>query len=299
MIGTSVGLILYGMTVHQAYQYVRMYGGDDIYVKSFVCCLFVVETIHITTCVHSCYYYLVVSYFNPPALQRGIWSMQVQSVICALEILVSQGFFARRAYKLRPQYTLLVVLAVVFSLVAFVLGTAATAESIRVQTFASFIKYTWLDCAAFGAAVASDIITNGILIVVLKNSRTGFKQTDHVLDRLILYTINTGLLTGILNLLGLIFVRVLPNLVSFGIAIVVTKVYANSVLAVLNTRQSTTEVAESPHPERFGIHIISTRTETDSWAADERWSDRRTQQDARETGDVIDIKASGAESRSV
>lgn len=34
----------------------------------------------------------------------------------------------------------------------------------------------WLDSAAFGAAVVSDTLTAGALIVVLRNSRTGFKR---------------------------------------------------------------------------------------------------------------------------
>lgn len=68
----------------------------------------------------------------------------------------------------------------------------------------------WMDGAAFGGAVASDMLTTGVLLFVLKSSRTGFKtylvpmhplirradslfrRTDRLIDRLTLYAVNTG-----------------------------------------------------------------------------------------------------------
>ncbi|KAI8970729.1 hypothetical protein BD414DRAFT_540745 [Trametes punicea] len=63
-------------------------------------------------------------------------------------------------------------------------------------------------------------------------------RTDTVLDTLILYTINTGLLTSVCSVLAFIFVIILPgNLIYAGISVAGTKLYAISVLAVLNSRR--------------------------------------------------------------
>ncbi|OJT11707.1 hypothetical protein TRAPUB_11769 [Trametes pubescens] len=186
LLGTFLGLVLYGVTIHQTYRYFRLYHDDGILVKAFVVCIFVIETLQIATCMHTCYFYLVTNYFEPEALRRGVWSIQ------ALEVFLSQSFFARRVYLVRPQYKVVVALAVSFSLVALAFGTATTAQGIKIHTFARFRHYTWMDSVAFGAAVASDALTTGVLIFVLKASRTGFKKTDHIIDRLTLYAVNTG-----------------------------------------------------------------------------------------------------------
>ena len=49
------------------------------------------------------------------------------------------------------------------------------------------------------------------LIIVFSRSRTGFRKTDTVLNRLIRGAIQTGLFTGIFSLADLITFVVLPN----------------------------------------------------------------------------------------
>ncbi|KAI0763294.1 hypothetical protein BD413DRAFT_583345 [Trametes elegans] len=55
-------------------------------------------------------------------------------------------------------------------------------------------------------AAAADVLLTGGLIVVLQRSRTGFEKTDNLIDILILYAINTGMLIGLFNVLSLIMV---------------------------------------------------------------------------------------------
>ncbi|EIW52155.1 uncharacterized protein TRAVEDRAFT_53583 [Trametes versicolor FP-101664 SS1] len=63
--------------------------------------------------------------------------------------------------------------------------------------------------------------------------------TDSLIDVLVIYAVNTGVLTCILGLLGFIFAVVTPdNFIYIGLSIVGVKMYANSVLAVLNCRRS-------------------------------------------------------------
>ncbi|EIW53042.1 uncharacterized protein TRAVEDRAFT_53459 [Trametes versicolor FP-101664 SS1] len=292
LLGTFLGLVLYGVTIHQAYRYIRLYHNDGILVKVFVVCIFVVETLQISTCMHTCYFYLVTNYFDPQALARGVWSIQAQSVICALEVFLSQSFFARRVYLVRPQYKVVVALAVSFSIVALAFGTATTVQGIKIHTFTRFQHYTWMDSVAFAAAVASDALTTGVLIYVLKASRTGFKKTDHIIDRLTLYAVNTGFLTGVFDLLALIFAVVYPdNLVYFAFSIVATKVYANSLLAVLNTRHSG---AEGRDPgSTIGIHAVSTHNETRVTVAG-MWNAQQMPKNHSET--AIELKTSDTSS---
>ncbi|KAI0820871.1 hypothetical protein BC628DRAFT_1341327 [Trametes gibbosa] len=167
--------------------------------------LITVETFHMITCTHACYTYLVTNYFNPETLSKGTWSIQLQAITCAIEIIITQMFYARRAFLLRRKNAPVVALAVFCSITAFAFAAAATVER------------------------PSSALKN---IPVGGRAHDKYRSTNHLIDRLILYAVNTGridicstpgLLTGVLNFLALVLIRVLPNLVSFGIAVVVTQ----------------------------------------------------------------------------
>lgn len=55
--------------------------------------------------------------------------------------------------------------------------------------------------------VASDVAIAVTLIFLLQRSRTGFKRSETIINRLILFTINTGLLTSMCAIMSLISVR--------------------------------------------------------------------------------------------
>ncbi|KAI0353798.1 hypothetical protein OH77DRAFT_1427101 [Trametes cingulata] len=119
---------------------------------------------------------------------------------------------------------------------------ASTTEAFLQPSFATWEHFTWLISAGFGCAVGADIVLTTSLICILHRSRTGFKSTDSMIDVLIVYTINTGLLTGMFSTLSLVFAVVAPNnLIYVGLNMVSTRSYANSVLAVLNSRRSLIE----------------------------------------------------------
>lgn len=58
---------------------------------------------------------------------------------------------------------------------------------------------------------ASDAIIAIVLSFYLHTSRSGFKRTDTIINRLIMFTVNTGVLTGICAVLTLITNVAFPN----------------------------------------------------------------------------------------
>ncbi|KAI0706323.1 hypothetical protein C8Q76DRAFT_749192 [Earliella scabrosa] len=107
-------------------------------------------------------------------------------------------------------------------------------------------------------AVTADILLTIVLIHVLRQNRTGVKRTDSMLDVMIMYSMNTGLLTGVFNLLSLLFAFIRPaDLIYIGIGIPGTKMYANTLLAALNSRHSLKAKCTGPLLETspFGFSI--------------------------------------------
>ncbi|KAI0656142.1 hypothetical protein C8Q70DRAFT_393599 [Cubamyces menziesii] len=243
VLGTCFGLMLYGLTVHQTYRYGRLYPRDVPWLKGLVAGILTLETLHTTLCIIAVYYHLVLNYFNPASLLEGHWSTRLLTPTTGLTIILCQSFYVFRVYQVGSHfvYKSLVSAAIVcmfcsFDLPGFMI--AATIEGFRLS-LNDFQHVSWLVSAIFGCAVLADICLTGTLVVVLLRARTGFRRTDSLIEVLIIYSINTGLLTSIFGLLCFIFAIILPgNLIYIGISVVGVKLYANSVLAVLNSRRS-------------------------------------------------------------
>ncbi|KAI1792154.1 hypothetical protein LXA43DRAFT_1060940 [Ganoderma leucocontextum] len=291
LIGTFIGLTLYGLVVHQCYQYFGLYPQDSGWIKALVVSILGFETFHMVLSMHVCYHYLVASYSDPRALLSGVWSVSVtpesdvwfhhnnvpkvrvavqllrscEIVKPIAEVLLHPSFFARRIFLLGGiRYRVLVGFSRGFDetdqdipqfiLFAAELGflCAASIEAyVRESLYASsslltFRKNTWLISAGAGTAFVADCLLTGVLVNLLRAQRTGVKRMDRIFDTLILYGVNTGFLTGIVNLLSLLFSLLYPNnLIYAGFGIVATKLYANSLLAALNTRSSLRHTASS------------------------------------------------------
>ncbi|PIL32386.1 hypothetical protein GSI_05632 [Ganoderma sinense ZZ0214-1] len=220
LIGTFFGLMLYPR--------------DSGWIKALVFSTLLFETAHIVLSIHVCYYYLVTKYGNSDAIQSSVWSLGLLSAMTGLIVVQSQGFFAGRIFRQLGFFC------------------AATAEAIMLKPFSEFQHHTWLISSGAGSAFLADGLLTGVLVNLLHTQRTGVKRMDRIVDTLIVYGINTGLLTGVVTLGSLLFSLICPNnLIYAGFAIVATKMYANSLLAALNTRSSLRSTA-SPEQQVAG-----------------------------------------------
>ncbi|KAI9064057.1 hypothetical protein FKP32DRAFT_592322 [Trametes sanguinea] len=200
LLGTFVGLVLYGLVIHQCSCYYHKFPTDRRYLKLFVGIILAFETLHSALAVHWCYTSLVSNYSHPEALLLTTWSMNLFPVLTGLAIIVSQCFYAYRVLLIGPKYRVLVSVAILLSLVTLGCATANTVLSFSSITVIKDIqRVKWIDSFGFIMAIISDTLTTGVLVFNLKQRRTGIRQTDHLIDRLVLYCLNTGLLIGITN----------------------------------------------------------------------------------------------------
>ncbi|KAI0763295.1 hypothetical protein BD413DRAFT_583347 [Trametes elegans] len=137
LLGTFFGLILYGFGLHQTYRYARLYPNDSWFIKSLVVVIAILESLHSSMNIHTCYYYLVTNYFNPVVLpKRGPWSISFLPACASAIMVVSQVFFARRVYLIGPRYRFVVALAVFCLVGEFAFSLAASIEA--------FVSYSLL-----------------------------------------------------------------------------------------------------------------------------------------------------------
>ncbi|KAI0706379.1 hypothetical protein C8Q76DRAFT_156945 [Earliella scabrosa] len=76
LIGTMIGLLMYGVNLHQVYQYFRAFPSDGLYMKTTVVTILLAETLYASLGIHICYYYLVASERSADALETAIWRVR-------------------------------------------------------------------------------------------------------------------------------------------------------------------------------------------------------------------------------
>ncbi|KAI0824342.1 hypothetical protein BC628DRAFT_428045 [Trametes gibbosa] len=240
LLGVIVGSMLYGLTVHQTYRYFKLYPKDRLFLKVLVFTILVLETIHTVNWIIVTYHYTITDAFNLVSILRGHWSVQLTFVITGVAVFACQSFYVCRVFLFGPRYRWLVIPAVITMFGGFSFALAAGIRAFQTARYIVDLQHiSWLVSIAYGFAVATDVILTGALVFVLQRARTGSKRTDSILDVLIIYTVNTGLLTSIVSVIAFAFALVIPgNLIYAAVSIVGAKLYANSVLALLNSRRS-------------------------------------------------------------
>ncbi|KAI0370582.1 hypothetical protein BV20DRAFT_1052331 [Pilatotrama ljubarskyi] len=252
-----VSLILFGVLVHQVYEYLRTYKTDRPFLKGLVLASLAIATSLGVIHMHIVYHYLVTNYFNPLALLDASWSLQAMSLFTGIQISLSQTFFVRRTWIMGRKYKPLVAVAALCSVTQLAISIACTVDiarggtvenalekaasvfspsSLRVE--AESLRLQWFASAINALAVAADVLLTGILIISLHQQRTGITTTDSLITVLMLYAINTGLLQGLVNSVVLVFALIAPHdLVYMGLGMVASRLYPITLLAALNARK--------------------------------------------------------------
>ncbi|KAI0824336.1 hypothetical protein BC628DRAFT_1420085 [Trametes gibbosa] len=245
LLGSVFGFMLYGLMAHQAYRYYRMYPADRPLLKCLVSAvmstLSLSETFHTVLWIIVCYEYLVVNFANVANVAKTYWYLKTIFPATAITMLLCQVFYANRIYQVGPhwRYKLIVGVAVLFMAMHFSWAMVAAVKSYLAKDLKQFAASTLYVSISYGHAIVVDIIFASALVSVLRNSHTGFKRTDTVLDSLIKYTVTTGVLTTFFEILIFTFGLLYPdNYIYAAITIPGVKLYSNSMLAMLNCRQA-------------------------------------------------------------
>ncbi|KAJ7636457.1 hypothetical protein FB45DRAFT_906645 [Roridomyces roridus] len=241
----SVGYVLawglYGVLSTQAFSYFQKFPKDNKWLKLLVSSLWLLDTIQLVLIGQMLYNWLVINYGNPASFQvNGIWSFSVGILLTNLIILIVELFLTYRVYLLSDGNWILCSVIILLSLLFFVFELVAVVRMFQLQKLALFYKFEWISSAGLACASTADVLIAVSLCRYLMKTRTGLRtKTDSIVTRLILYAINTGLLTSVVVLMDMVCFLTMPdNLIHLSFNIMVGKLYSNSLLATLNFRDS-------------------------------------------------------------
>ncbi|KAF8186095.1 hypothetical protein K438DRAFT_1973466 [Mycena galopus ATCC 62051] len=238
LLGVVLSAVLYGISVLQTTLYFARYRRDPAYLKILVFATLVLDTIHMIAITHVVYYYLITNYYNKPALQIVVWSIAVEALPTGLTATLVQSFYAFRVYRISDKNVLLTVVILLLVGATSGCGIAWVVRALaEPHTYDRLRRLSPLAVSINALSTSVDVIITSVLCYMLHQSQTKSLADETFLNRLILITINTGLLTSVCAVASLITIVYSPNtLVYAAFYFCIGRLYSNALLASLNAR---------------------------------------------------------------
>ncbi|KIJ66091.1 hypothetical protein HYDPIDRAFT_39227 [Hydnomerulius pinastri MD-312] len=251
-IGGFIAILFFGCAIVQVYVYYEDFQKDHWTLKALVTitCLFQIG--HVAAICATLYIITVVNYGQPQSLAILPHTSALSVYFGAPIAFGVQGFFCYRLYKLSSSMIIPIfclVLGITRLVLALIMGIAAY----TMKDLTSYERqYTPMLTALLAVSAICDLIITVGLCYQLKQRGGGItKHTTLLVNRLVVWTIETGLATSLTEVAELICFLTMPNNSAWmGIHSFASGIYLNSLLAALNRRsrlrRATPEVHEFP-----------------------------------------------------
>ncbi|KAF9509147.1 hypothetical protein BS47DRAFT_1488091 [Hydnum rufescens UP504] len=259
--GNLLTALCFGVLTIQTSSYYHAFPNDGRPVKLVVGFLWALEAFQLACCTRSLYWYIITNYNNPLALGWSTWEFSMYQVSGLCTSVTVPTFMVYRVYSLSANiYVGVLVQCLV--LVQFGFGAAAAVRGNTVREFQAQVKdCMWLIMSSLTIQATTDIVIATCLCLLLRRQRTGFHKTDSVINRMILYTMSTGLATSVLAcfLLGM-FAQHGPHFSVLVLAMPLGGFYSVTLLSNLHMRKSLRARLSTPTPLELISYSIKKRT---------------------------------------
>jgi hypothetical protein len=240
LIGTFVSAVLYGISCLQTFAYYRTYSKDRLVLRLTVAALWIFETLHIALNMHATYHYLVTTRLDPVVSFKPIRTSVLAVAATTVIVLITHVCYSYRVFTVTRKNWWIASPILALSMGAFVSGIVATVASLQrhdwTKVATGINTLTWAR-SGLALSVAADVLIAGSLVFYLHGARTGHKRTDTLVTKLIVITINNGVLTSLLNIAVLITsFASSTSIIYMAILQVAGNLYTNSLMATLNAR---------------------------------------------------------------
>ncbi|KAL1743913.1 hypothetical protein HDZ31DRAFT_83085 [Schizophyllum fasciatum] len=253
-VDNTVGASLVGalFSCVQTWWYFTRYGADVWYIKALVLLVFVFDTVHQMLISHTVYYYVVSNYNNPGILNNMTWCLEV--LFNGMIGLLVQGFLTMRVWKLSNKCRWLTALIAGLVVSEFTCSVVFTARSLQLSTWSELGALKPLSMTVNVLGAVADVIIAAGLFFFLHRSRTGFKKSDTMISKLIMFAVSTGMLTSVCAIGSLVSISVWGDTLIY---VAFYFRYSNSLLATLNARKDIRELIDDPESLSFSLQTRS------------------------------------------
>ncbi|KZT22683.1 hypothetical protein NEOLEDRAFT_1180759 [Neolentinus lepideus HHB14362 ss-1] len=258
LLGGLISLGLSGIVSMQAFLYFRLFHNDFRRVKFVVSVVWFFDLVHSGLICAGAWQYLIQSWGNEATLDNIPIPIALTIIVTAVVTFIVHSFFTHRVLILSKHNWFISVPMWILALFRLVCASATTALMVHLQSFDQFLnRYRWIFTLGLATSAAVDILIAASLCYYLRRNRTGFSNMDHVIDTIMLYTINNGSLTSLATVISLICWLSMPHtLIFLGFHFAISKLYANSFLATLNTRETLRGRSQGSSDSAYPMPVI-------------------------------------------
>ncbi|KIY53927.1 hypothetical protein FISHEDRAFT_54906 [Fistulina hepatica ATCC 64428] len=200
--------------------------GDGRKLKTMIYFVAILDTIHQAILSAAVYGYLVTNYGDVEYLSRLSWGSIIPSSADSGNI----RFMVYRIYVLCHNPVLVDILvgtiqtrAVIYSKHGLFWGASVVACFAFIAI--SMLSTTWVELEAFrniivamnALGATNDVVIAAVFPYFLHVSKTGFASTSHMINRIIVMSINTGIITALFSIAALISIVVRGNALIYAI----------------------------------------------------------------------------------
>ncbi|KAG1821205.1 hypothetical protein EV424DRAFT_868344 [Suillus variegatus] len=244
-----LGAALFGCLGCQSYLYFVRFSDDHLALKATVSAVILIQLGHFV-CVISVLWTMTVStYGDPSQLAVLPIALNVAVPLGGLTVVIVQSFYAFRLWKLTKNVFLL-IFCQMLSVIAQTSTCVLAAKAISATNIADF--QLLLIELTFTARATCDLITTAGIAWGLKKRRDPENEdTVTIINRLIKWTIETGLVTSLmaLTLAALLPALKQPNYSGIGLWLLFPNVVGSTLLASLNRRSLLRDRASASDPQ--------------------------------------------------
>ncbi|KAJ6520546.1 hypothetical protein C8R45DRAFT_63076 [Mycena sanguinolenta] len=239
LVGALFASLLAGISNLQTVHYYRSYSKDPIRIKVLVFLVWLLDNIHTIFIWNALWYYFIRSYGNADEIDRILWSIALIVLLTALITVLVHAFLLHRIFYLGNKNWFMITPIIILAIFRLACASVTTSRMFEYQSF-ELLKERARWIFTLGLAVSStvDVLICGLLVYLFRSNRTEAGRLNHVLDKLILYGLESGSLTCVGTITSMICWLAIPNMVFLGLYFVISKLYANSLFITLNTRNS-------------------------------------------------------------
>ncbi|KAG2342799.1 hypothetical protein BDR05DRAFT_990090 [Suillus weaverae] len=240
-VGGLLSAALFGCLSCQSYVYFARFTNDSLVLKATVSAVILIQLVH-CVCIISTLWTMTVSTYGDPSQLRVLpLAADLAIPLSAFTAFIVQSFYAFRLWKL-TRNVFLPILCEIISVIAQIstLMILPNAFSMTDLTIFEDNQVLQIALALIARAVCDVITTTGMVWGLKRNRRFDIGHmttTTTMIDRLIYWTVETGLATSLMAVtVAALFLALKQNFVWFGVWLMWPNVVGNSLLASLNRR---------------------------------------------------------------
>ncbi|KAL1944041.1 hypothetical protein VTO73DRAFT_3859 [Trametes versicolor] len=237
-IGNILAACLYGLTTLQTYVYYGKSRKDSATMKGLVAFLWILDTVHLIMVTHTVYHYAITNFGDFLGVLKPTWSVLAQVIVTGVSDGIIRGLFCYRIWILSDRNRVLCSIIAITSVVSFGCSLAYPIKGFSCTSYVELQQFAWLFYFSLSMIFAADLIIAASMCALLARRRSSYFGVDQTIRTLILFSVNTGVVTTLCTLMALIAYAVSPHtFIYIAFYFLLPKLLLNSVLAMLNARE--------------------------------------------------------------